>query len=235
MPYMTILLNSSFLITLFLSCSLSAFSQASALTLYSYKDVAIVFPKFCKENFVKPPWGSQAIDTITGFGIEVDGIFSFSPNFKIHGKKHRDATYLPAYSCHSSTNKSSFNSFVINVNTDSKNSFVFTLNISNIELWHWKPALQKGYPLLLNHFLDIKLSEDEFIAIVNIQHSYKCENPLFEGGSIQVNIYKLIQEVDLKSLIEWAEFLSKNIEFYSINCTDFNNTFLNYFPCETAD
>lgn len=59
-------------------------SQSSSLYLYSYKDVWVVFPEFCVEDFYHREFDRFVYDTVNGIGIDVDAIipfylFQFSP------------------------------------------------------------------------------------------------------------------------------------------------------------
>ena len=228
------LLNKSLLIALLLGLNLPVIPQSTALSLYSYKDVVVVFPTFCKNHFFDLGLENHAIDTVNGIGVELD-LRPFSSQFKIYSKERLYASFLPTYSCNSFDNKRyAFNAFAIGTMRDSQYIVVTTLNISTVELWHEEPLIQRVYPELLNYYYGIEISEDKFIAIVNIQYSSKCGRADFEGRSTQVNIYKLVSEIDLKSLIEWAEFLSKNVEFYPLICSEFHFNSLNYFPCEPS-
>ena len=233
------LLSKSLLIALFLSLNFPVFTQSTALSLYSYKDVVVVFPSFCNEDFINDYWQIIYIDTVSGIGIYLDGAMPFSPKFKFKNNAyHPNPIFLPLSCCNLSKDDSPFSTYTINFKTKAKAQKQYitltTLSIAKVELWHEPPLLQKSYPLILKSKLGIELSEEEFIAIVNIQYSSKCGRANIEGRSTQVNIYKLVSEIDLKSLIEWAEFLSKNVEFYPIICSDFQINSLNYHPCEST-
>jgi len=231
---MSDLSNKGLLITLFFSLSLPVFSQSSALSLYSYGDIFVVFPEFCIENFT----GGEnfAIDTINGFGIEVDAPPPFQRNLKLGNKYDYMTSSLPVYTCIENGIASPFSNFTVSIDTHPRQTITTTLNISNIELWHKPPVLQKSYPLTLEHNLALKLSGKEFLVITSINYINDCKHKEF-NLSTRVNIYKLVSDIDLNFLLDWSNNLIDMVEFYPGSfCTGYHvdPVNLNYFPCESS-
>lgn len=228
------LLNKPLLIVFFLSLSLPGFSQSTALSFYSYRDISVVFPEFCIWNFIGGE--NYAIDTINRFGIDVDSPIPYLPNRKVGDDYDFITSSLPGYTCKENSGESPFTNFTVSINTHARKTIVTTLNIGNIELWHRNPVIQKVYPLTLEYYLNLKLSEEDILIITSIKYINDCKHEEFSLPT-RVNIYKLVSDVDLNYLLEWSKYLMDMVEFYPVSyCTGYyvDPYYLNYYPCEST-
>jgi hypothetical protein len=224
-----------FLFLLMLLTSLSSiYSQSSALVSYSDKDVWVVFPDFCHEDYVRAPIGEMFIDTSSGFGINVDAIPPFALFPGVEYRNNPIFSLLPFTNQDVFGKESPFTHFTIQIEADSQFTFITTLSIGKIERWHEAPVLQKFYPLILNLILDSKFTEVEYIVIVSIYYEFKCRDPIY-SNSVRVNFFKLYSDIDFLSLVEWSKGLRDNIEFYPINCVGFNLDSIKYMPCNLPE
>lgn len=217
----------------FLVCMLytqSLHSQTSSLYLYSYKDVWVVFPEFCVEDFYHREFDLFVYDTVNGIGIDIDAIPPYIlfqsgnyPPINPFFKQFKNS--LDFYE-----QNSPFSNFTININVKNESSTSAILSIGKIELWHKPPVIQKVYPLSIADVMGKDLKGDELLAILSVFYIYdygELETSKFVG----VNIFKIINKVNFPDLVAWANEMSSKVDFYPNNCPDTTLDFLNYNPC----